>query len=307
MNTSFSARQGLWYAFIAAVISGFAVFINKFGVSLWASGSVYTTAKNIVAGLILTGAIIGVGRIAELRTFSRATWIRLLAIALIGGSVPFALFFSSLKLVSVTEAAFIHKTLFLWVALLAYPFLKERLRGVQIVALAILAYGAVLLGTPLSWTFGAGAAMALAATMLWAVENIIAKIALRNVSSLTLAWARMFFGSLFLLAYLMVTGKATQLIPASLAQFGWAAATGAVLFAYVIFWYAALKRAPATMVTSVLVLAAPITAILNSFAVGRAPMGALVPTLVMATGIALLLFYFVRTSSSFFSRNAVHA
>ena len=48
-------------------------------------------------------------------------------IGVIGGSVPFILFFNGLAMASAPSAAFIHKTLFVWVVLLAVPFLGERL------------------------------------------------------------------------------------------------------------------------------------------------------------------------------------
>ena len=46
----------------------------------------------------------------------------------IGGSVPFVLFFEGLARATATQAAFIQKTLVVWVALLAVPLLRERLR-----------------------------------------------------------------------------------------------------------------------------------------------------------------------------------
>jgi drug/metabolite transporter (DMT)-like permease len=50
-------------------------------------------------------------------------------------------------------------------------------------------------------------------------------------------------------------------------------ATGVVLAGYVGTWLAALQRAPATVVTSVLVLGAPVTAMLDAFARGSVPAG----------------------------------
>ena len=53
-------------------------------------------------------------------------WLALLGIAAIGGSVPFVLFFEGLSRADATQAAFIHKTLVIWVALIAVPLLGER-------------------------------------------------------------------------------------------------------------------------------------------------------------------------------------
>ena len=48
-------------------------------------------------------------------------------VAVVGGSVPFVLFFEGLARAEATQAAFIQKTLVVWVALLAVPLLHERL------------------------------------------------------------------------------------------------------------------------------------------------------------------------------------
>lgn len=287
MNEAFS--KALRFALITALISGFAVFINKFGVKLWDDSSAYTTAKNIVAAVFLAGLIMTSGRFAELKTLSEKTWAKLALIGLVGGSVPFLLFFKSLTLIPAAEAAFIHKTLFLWVALFSYPVLKERLSKIQLLALAVLGLAVFLSGAPSKWDFGIGALLALAATLLWAIENIIAKIVLRDLSATTVAWARMTLGSFFLLAYLLATGNIAHVVPTSLAQMGWALAVGLILFGYVSFWYAALKGAPATIVTAILVIAAPITSSLEAiFVTHTFPSKIVIPMLFMTVAVALL-------------------
>ena len=261
--------KGIKLALITALISGFANFINKFGVGLWNNAATFTTSKNIMAAFLLMGSLLFLRKFHELKTLSSKTWLKLILIGIIGGSIPFLLFFQSLTMIPVIEASFIHKTLFLWVALFSYPFLKERLSGLQVSALAVLILGVFMLGSPVGWSFGAGFLMALAATIFWAIENIIAKITLKNVSPITLGWARMFFGSAVLLFYLIVTGNVAGILPASTPQLIFTLMTGGLLFGYMVFWYSALKYAPATMVASVLVLATPITAILQSILVAH--------------------------------------
>jgi drug/metabolite transporter (DMT)-like permease len=63
-----------------------------------------------------------------------------------------------------------------------------------------------------------------------------------------------------------VIGDFGQLIGLTGEQWAWALATSVLLFGYVTTWYAALQRAPATAVTCVLVLGAPITAALDAIA-----------------------------------------
>lgn len=256
-------NKGIYFAFLTALISGFAVFFNKFAIGFWASSSVYTTAKNLTAAVFLTSLILVLRKLPELKKLSKKDWLRLVLIGFVGGSIPFLLFFKGLSLTKASSAAFIHKTLFVWIALLALPILKEKLSKLQILALAILGLGAYLFVSP-SFSFGYGEILALMATFLWAVENIIAKITLKNISAFTLGWARMFFGSLFLMVYLGFTGNLAQLFVFSGEKLLWLLFVGAILFGYVTTWYSALKRAPATVVSAVLVLAAPITGILNA-------------------------------------------
>ena len=71
----------------------------------------------------------------------RGHWLALLAVAVIGGSVPFVLFFEGLARAEATQAAFIQKTLVVWVALLAVPLLKERFRAPHALAIVLLLVG----------------------------------------------------------------------------------------------------------------------------------------------------------------------
>jgi len=284
-----SLHKGINLALLTAFISGFANFINKYGLELWDNSSVYTTAKNIVAAVLLTVTVLAVRNFPEIGRLTRKQRAQLVAIGFIGGSIPFLLFFRALTIIPALEASFIHKTLFIWVALLAYPFLKERLSLMQLAALGLLLLSVYLGGAPQTFTFGAGSLLALGATLLWAVENVFAKRILQDVSAAVVGWARMFFGSLFLLAYLAVTGNITQLIPATLPQAGITLGVGVILFGYVISWYAALKHAPATVVSSVLVLATPITALLNGLFIQHAFPAPILLSLAVMIGALLIL------------------
>ena len=126
---------GIGLAAGTAVISGFAIWLNGFAVKLVPDAALYTTLKNGVAALILVGLLAALIRPGELRAIGRQDRLRLVLIGIVGGSVPFVLFFSGLAMASAPSAAFIQKTLFIWVALLAVPFLGERLGWVQIAAL----------------------------------------------------------------------------------------------------------------------------------------------------------------------------
>lgn len=298
-------NKGVYLALFTAIISGFAVFLNKFAVGFWNNSSVFTTAKNLIVTILLTSLILLAKKLPSLKKLPKRDWWRLITIGFIGGSIPFLLFFKGLTIASATGAAFIHKTLFIWVAMLAIPILKEKLSKLQITALALLIAGTYLLSIPVKLQFGYGEFLILSATLFWAIENIIAKIALRNISPFIVAWGRMFFGSIFLLAYLAIAGGIEQLFIFSAAKFGWLMLSGIILFGYVTAWYSALKSAPATEVSAILVIAAPITALLNSiFVTHYLKLSAIMAILLITIGAILLgqifqrIGFFIKTKKT---------
>ena len=266
---------GVGLAFATAVISGVAVFVNSRGVSHFDDATVYTTAKNAVAGLLLVALALPLlaaarnGAPVRARPSSRPQWAGLVALATIGGSLPFVLFFEGLSRATATQAAFIHKTLVVWVALLAVPLLRERLGPAHFAAIALVLAGqAWLAGDPGIVAFGTGEALVLGATLLWAVEVIVAKRLLASLAPSTLAAARMGLGTLVLLGWLAVSGRGGELFALGAEQWSWAIVTGLLLTGYVAIWYAALARAQAVDVTAVLVFGAVVTALLGRFADG---------------------------------------
>ncbi len=88
---------------------------------------------------------------------------------------------------------------------------------------------------------------------------MIARRALGDIPVQVATTARMAAGAVILLGYLGMTGRLADLGRFDTVQWGWLILTAALLAAYVSTWYAALKYAQATVVTSVLTVAAPIT------------------------------------------------
>lgn len=256
-------KIGIILAFSAAIISGLANFVNKWGVTYVKDPFVYTTMKNVVTAFLLIGLFLLAKNWRNLKLITKKDWVKLVLIGLVGGSVPFLLFFWGLKLTSPASASFVHKTMFIWVALLAWPFLKEKFRLYQYGALAFLFLGNFALAGLGSWQWGKGETLVLIATLLWAVEFIISKKVLKNVSANIVAGARMVFGSILLLAFLTLTGRISLFFSYDWSVWKWAILTGAILFLFVISWYHALSRLPATLVTSILVVASPITTLLE--------------------------------------------
>lgn len=277
-----AGRVGLGLAGITALVSGVSVFVNANAVRAFDDPVLFTTLKNGVAAVLLVAlAMIAV----------RGPWLPqrrglpgLLILGVIGGSVPFVLFFSGLAQATAPAAAVIHKTLFVWVALLAVVFLRERLGGLQIGALAVLLAGQLLIQTPAGVGWGIGETLIAAATAFWAVEVIVAKRVLGGVASPVAAAARMGIGLILLVGFLGATGGLAAIASLGLGQWAWALLTGLLLTAYVASWYAALQRAPASAVTAVLTLGAPITAALQLVANGQVP----TPGVALGYGLGLV-------------------
>jgi drug/metabolite transporter (DMT)-like permease len=255
--------RGVAIAFCTAVVSGVSIYLNGKAVKHFGDATVYTTAKNAIAGLLLLSLALVPARAGQpLRVSKR--WPALLALAVVGGSVPFVLFFEGLARAQATQASFIQKTLVVWVTLLAVPLLKERFRAPHALAICLLLGGqAWYAGSIGHVAFGEGEAMIFGATLLWAVEVVYVKRLLGSAAPRALAVARMGLGTVLLLGWLAITGRIGQLGSFDTVQWRWVLVSGLLLTAYVATWYAALARAQAVDVTAVLVFGVVVTALLS--------------------------------------------
>ena len=254
-------KKGLLLVFFTAVVSGFSIFINSFGVKGFDS-SVFTFSKNVVVALFLFSIIIFLNQFNELKKLDRRHWLQLAGIGLIGGSIPFLLFFKGLQMATGTAAGFIHKTMFVYAAVFALLFLKEKLtKGLFFGALLLLA-GNYFMIRP-DFNLSLGIVFIFIATVLWAAENILAKYVLKELSGTVVAFGRMFFGSLFILVFLLATGKAALVFSMSYNQYLWIALTSIFLLLYVFTYYNGLKAVKVTTASCILALGAPITTLLS--------------------------------------------
>jgi len=273
-----------------ALFSGTNNFLTKIAVTVIKDPITFTFLKNGVVAVLLIGLLVLTSRWKEVKQLSKPDITKLTAIGIIGGSLPFILFFTGLTMVPAISAAFIHKTLFIWVAILAVPFLKERVGRLQFAALVLLLGGNLVLFDLPSFSGSRGELMILAATLLWAIENIIAKKALANLSSPLVASARMTLGSLIILAVIIAQGKTSLLTGLSPIQWGWTLLTSALLTGYVLTWYTALKHAPAILVASLLVPATLVTNSLTAiFITHTFPSAQLLSGTLLALGIVLII------------------
>ncbi len=215
----------------------------------------------------------------------------LLLIGLIGGSIPFLLFFKGLSLTSAAQGSFIHKTMFVYVMVLAIIFLKEKIsRGFLIGALLLL-FGSIVSLKSLSVSFGQGDILILSATFLWAVENIISKYTLKELPARIVAWGRMFFGSFFILIYLGLSGQLSLLSGVTTSQIGWTVVTAALLFGYVMTWYSGLKHIPVSVATAVLMFGSLVTTFLSLASEGRIVPQELISAFLILLGLSSIVFF----------------
>lgn len=263
-----TVAAGTVLAFATALVSGVSIFVNAAGVRQVPDAAVYTTAKNLIAAIALLWILALAGGLGRVRALDRRSAGWLIGIAIVGGSVPFVLFFSGLAIASAPSAAFIHKTMFVWVAFLAVPLLGERLGWIQVGALGVLLGGQVLLSPPQGVRWGIGETMIAAATLLWSVEVVVARRLLARVDPAVVGAARMGLGVVVLLGYLAVSGRLGGLLALGVGQWPWIFLTGLLLAAYVATWFAALRRAPASVVTAVLVSGAVVTGALTAIQQG---------------------------------------
>ena len=280
-KSSISAK--LYLIFLTAIISGFSIFINKFGVK-FTNPYILTFLKNSVVFVFLFGLILLFKEHVHFKKLIKKDWLKLVTIGFVGGSIPFLLFFRGLQLTTSAKAGFIHKTLFIYVAILAYKFLNERFNWKIFAGSGLLIVGNLLL-LKLTWQpFNIGDLMILGATLFWAIENTLSKHTLKNIPSKIVAFSRMFFGSFFILLFLITTGNINDLFVLSQQQLLWSLVPSIFLALYLLTWYEGLKHIPATLATSILLLGSPITTILNIMYNG------ITVSLSQTMGIGLLIF-----------------
>ncbi len=297
MSIPRTTAWGIGLATATACISGVSIFVNGLVVKEFGDPVALTGARNALVGLVLLGILLATGGASELRAVGRRQGVGLVSLAVIGGSIPFVLFFSGLAVATGPGAGLIQKTMFIWVAALALVFLGESLGIAQVVALLALLAGLLLIGP--TGALGAGQAemMILAATLLWSVEVIVARRLLggEGVSVRLAATSRMALGAVVIFGFLVAAGRVGAVAAFSIHQWTIVALTGLLLLGYVTTWYAALQRAPASLVTAILVGGALVTGVLSAARTGTIPAPAVEAGLgLLAVGIAVVVWTALR-------------
>lgn len=257
------SKKGIALVLLTAIISGFSIFLNAFAVK-GIEPVLFTALKNSLVAIMLLSLLLLLKNKNLHKILDKRILGTLVLIGLVGGSIPFALFFIALQSANAALAGFIQKTLFVFATLFAVVLLKEKIDGKFLAGAFLLLAGNALLFAP-ALAFSVPAILILIATVFWGLENAIAKRALEklDLDGSTVAFGRMFFGALFLLAFLAFTGQVSLAASLSVEQIGWIVLTSVLLFGYVFTYYSGLKLLPVHKASSVLLLAQPITAVLS--------------------------------------------
>jgi len=283
-------NKGLLLVLSTALISGLSVFVNKFGVSV-INPYIFTGLKNIIVALLVISWLLMLKDWKILRKLNKKQWSLLLGIGLIGGSIPFLLFFKGLSMTGGAQAGFIHKTMFIYIAVLAAVFLKEKIsRGFLLAGLILFLVNILLLKT-IPNSFGWGALFVFLATLFWAGENVLSKYVLKDLPARIVIWGRMFFGSVFIILFWLITGQSHLVNSLNLSQIGWVLITAVFLFGYVSTWYSGLKHFKVSEAAVVLLLASPITTLLSWIFLNQV----LVNTQFLAIALSLIAIVFLRS------------
>lgn len=255
--------KGYLLVFATAVISGVSIFINKYSVAVF-NPYVFTFFKNALVAVFLSAILFVFWDWTTFKNLKKKQWFILLAIGLVGGGIPFLLFFKGLSMTTAAGASFIQKTMFVWIFILAGIFLKEKITRKYIIAGFIIISANLLLLKFSDISFDKGSFLVLIATLLWAVENTISKHALREISPRIVMWARMFFGAVFIFSFLLFTHQASVITKINSEQLGWVLVTSVILLGYVVTWYNGLKYIKVSEAAIILMLGSPITTMLST-------------------------------------------
>ena len=283
-------NKGLILVFLTAIISGFSIFVNSYGVKEFDS-SIFAFMKNSIVAVLMFSVIILAGNFSEFRKLKEKQWSRLMAIGLIGGSIPFLMFFKGMQLTTGTTSSFMHKTIFIYASALAVVFLKEKLNWKIILASLLLVFGNYLFIKP-DFIFSISHLLVFGAVILWACEYAYSKHVLKELSGNVVAFGRMFFGSLFILIFLFITGKTSKFSMLGPNHFMWLSITSAFLLLYVMTFYNGLKHVKLSTAACILSLGAPITTVLG-FIFQDKPLGVMqgFGILLIAAGAVFAVLY----------------
>ena len=283
---------GIRLAVLAAAISGFSIYVNSLAVRAIPNATLYTTLKNAVPGVLLAVAVVAMSRRrSELAHLSRSDAAWLIVLAIVGGSVPYVLFFRGLQMTTAATGSLLNHAQFLVVAALAVPLLRERVSGAAWIGLGLLAAGSVA-GTDLAaLRWNAGAALVLLSTVMFGAGVVMARHLLRRLSPELVMSAKMSAGAVVLALYASATGDLAAAAALTASQWMIVVGTGIILLAFTAATTYALRHAAALTVTAIGMASAPITLALQLAAGGALHLAgwAAVDVVLLVAGAAVFI------------------
>jgi drug/metabolite transporter (DMT)-like permease len=290
--------KGTIFAILAAIISGFSIPINKiFVVNL--DPLVFTALRSLVIGIAFFVIFHFSHKHAKIKTNRKY----LALIAIIGGAIAFLLFFTGLKLTTAGRGAFLQKTMPIYIAIFAFLFLKERISKKHLYSLLLMIIGMIIIfysdiiPTQLWLNPSLGDFLVIIATVLWALESVIArKVMIKGENNFFVSFVRMFFGGIILFAFALLIGKYDIILSLSVQQVTNIVISTLILFGYVFFWYWSLKLINVSKASTLLLLSPVISLSLGIFILNEpAPL-----TQLIGSALILLGAYFVSSIKSEF-------
>lgn len=249
---------------LTALASGIAIVVNRFFV-LQIDPVLFTAVRSLLIGLLfmaISHKIDGQGKVPL---------PKLALLGAIGGGLAFLLFFTGLPLTTGGRAAFIHKTLPAWATLLAWLVLGEEVGRRRATALMVALAGlAVMQASSLPVDIRSGDLLALGATVLWAVENTLAKRFMgQGESNWRVTFGRMFFGSLLLFGVAALQGKLALLARLQPVHWLYIGVSTLLLFFYVLTWYWGLRHIDLSKASGLLLLSPVVSLALGWWLLGE--------------------------------------
>lgn len=290
--------KGTIFAILAAVISGVSIPLNKsFVVNI--DPLVFTSIRLLLIGTIFL--IISYFRHEKINKKINIKYLALIAI--IGGAFAFLLFFDGLRLTTSGRAAFLQKTMPIYVVVLAFLFLKERITKKYLYSILLMLIGTAIIyyseivPAQLWLNPSLGDLLVIGATILWALENVLSrKVMIKGESNFIVSFVRMFFGGIILFSIVLLLGKYDLLMSLNSQQVINISVSTIILFVYVLFWYWSLKFINVTKASSLLLLSPVISLLIgNGFLNEPVPFTQLIGSALILVGV-----YFVSKIKSEF-------
>jgi len=182
---------------LAAIWGGSFIFIRVLAPAL---GTVLTVESRVViAGIVLVLYCRGIGFDAELSRY----WRQYLVIGVVNSTIPFMLYAFAALHIPASYSVILNATTPLFTALLAVPWLGERLTAAKIAGLVAGAGGVVLVSragpvVPDLW-FVVAVAACLGATLCYAISSIYMKKYASGAKPIAIAgWSQVFAGLVLL-------------------------------------------------------------------------------------------------------------